>query len=124
MNNKDLQEIRAELAATTPGDWAMYDGYTTALGTFARRIGTIDGGVISPSRFGYNEIEGTKADFEFIARAHNEYIPALVEEVERLREALAGCMLLADDYTHNENERFSKISKRCRDELFAKDGDK
>ncbi|MFA5376905.1 MAG: hypothetical protein WC455_14235 [Dehalococcoidia bacterium] len=38
-------------------------------------------------------------------------------EIARLREALAGCMLLADDYTENRNQRLGLISKRCRDEL-------
>ena len=51
-----------------------------------------------------------------LAGAYAE-IERLRAEVERLREAIAGCLLLADNYTENENVRLALISQRCRDEL-------
>jgi len=44
-------------------------------------------------------------------------------EMNRLRDALAGCMLLADNCTENALTRLALISQRCRDELRLKGGE-
>jgi hypothetical protein len=38
-------------------------------------------------------------------------------EIERLRYGIAGILLLSDDYTRNQNERFAMISTRARKPL-------
>lgn len=63
-----------------------------------------------------DELEGYLDNVEFIfAEALKQYD----DENKRLREALAGIMLLADDMTRNSNERVALISARCREELYA-----
>lgn len=47
-----------------------------------------------------------------------EEIKRILEEKESLRQALAGVLLISDNYTENVNERLSRISARCRRELF------
>jgi hypothetical protein len=63
-------------------------------------------------------------DADFIAHARED-VPALVAEVrrlkaeeQRLKEGLAGVMLLADDMTRDRNERLSGIARRCMRELY------
>lgn len=63
-----------------------------------------------------DELEGYLDNVEFIfAEALKQYD----DENKRLREALAGIMLLADDMTRNGNERMALIAARCREELYA-----
>jgi hypothetical protein len=44
-------------------------------------------------------------------------VNARSSEIIRLRDGIAGILLLSDDYTRNQNERFAMISTRARDLL-------
>lgn len=59
-----------------------------------------------------------KMHIELNIRLQDE-LAAANADVERLRNGLAGVMLLADDYTGNQLERLARIGTRCRKELYG-----
>lgn len=73
MTHKELTEIRARAEAATPGPWIYKNG----------EVENADGGG-GAWIFHDGDYPGTG---DFIAHARND-VPALVDEVERLREAL------------------------------------
>lgn len=78
----DLEAIRARVTAATRGPWhAEYFGKRG----YPQRIGTDDATVVAETFDGGG---GPAANAEFIAHARQD-IPALLAEVQRLRDALA-----------------------------------
>src|SRR5260221_188990 len=92
MTGEELAAIRERAEAATPGPWQCFNGYVRARGTDEDspsdemcmvRIGPAsnEGGI--RAQWG-NDLQASRADAEFIARARED-IPALLAEVERLR---------------------------------------
>lgn len=85
MTNDELNAIKARAAAATPGEWVnMGDG------SFFGDIRTAETFTLIAEM---PELDDRTADFDFIAHARAD-VPALVEEVRRLR---AFCQRLAQE---------------------------
>lgn len=129
----ELQQIRARAEAATPGPWVMVHGddeysmnlYCVAPKSIAHRVDTeeviaLDGVICGtlvqvPKTIGHNHNElnetvGPKweENAEFIAHARTD-IPALLDEVERLRKMVAD---LQDEKQDLEDEAISGVIER------------
>ena len=81
----DLAPIKARLAATTIGVWRITeDYYDGPLYGLSVSVDNSDDSDLLSDGAG-NRCDETRANVEFAAAAHNEDVPALIEEVERLR---------------------------------------
>jgi hypothetical protein len=89
MTNEKLTEIAARCEKATPGSWAVNPGEDyVAAGCWP--IG------MSICKCSHREDDKQQADLEFIAHARND-IPALLDHVRELREALTeGLNVLVD----------------------------
>ncbi|GEM_PF-2276756 len=87
MNKEQLNAIKERVAKATPGEW-FYDSYTVC----TDEIFDGDGGLIETVTIDYADRHGDvhskeETDAQFVAHARQD-VPALIAEVERLREAL------------------------------------
>ena len=80
MRNEELQAIRTRVEATTPGPWVEGDDVETAGEIYAGdpRVPILHGPPFEGPR---------EEDLQFIAHARTD-VPALLAEVERLREMI------------------------------------
>lgn len=80
MTTDDLQAIRDSLAATTPGEWYRVPGANGYV--FRSREPHNANG------FRVDDCRGPGHDAAFIVAAHNQHVPKLLDEVERLTRLL------------------------------------
>jgi hypothetical protein len=83
MTNGELQEIKARVDAATPGPWAV-EVESIRPRVEGERITDAHGHTVC--RFEVNDPPDANATFVFMARVD---VPALLDEVKRLREALS-----------------------------------
>ena len=89
ITDKRLTDIRARLAAATEGPWSVDGPAQCGPGDTLTVYPVEDGGTIAYVRPSWD-------DAEFIAHARED-IPALLAEVERLREELAKARAVTED---------------------------
>lgn len=105
----DIGTLKDLVARTTPGPWKWWTSCSWRRLSSEARGHSQDGGVICPTvsrSDGHPDIIVSDADAAFIA-ASREAVPALIAEIEGLREALALC-----DGVLGETRRLVK-SVRC-----------
>ena len=81
----DLATLTALAQAATPGPWKLYDGWTgDDKITRVVRIGNEEFTVFQTSAGRAHDIEGAKADFEYLAACSPDVILALVNRIKEL----------------------------------------
>ena len=103
----DIEEMRKREQAATPGPWAVFDDYLGLNVRTAGRRATSQSRAEMPELIAHGtstgDVEFDAADAEFIAHARED-VPALLDEVERHREALEA-VKARDDYLITRAER-------------------
>jgi hypothetical protein len=97
MTDEELQAIRARAEAATPGPWTEGAGKVAGGETRELVIGADNRTIIAMAYggFGHPTPDCTRADRAFIAAARTD-VPALLAEVDRLREILTAIIYASD----------------------------
>lgn len=101
MTNEELDAIRERASRASTGPWTIEAGeYTGANWLIASMGGSIDGlfYTVTTDNVHASELKGdARTDAEFVAHARTD-IPALLAEVERLRNQLQARMVLLGEF--------------------------
>lgn len=124
MTTEQLGEIRARYDATTPGVWTWFRSEGDDEYGSVECIVNDKGLEVPDWRVKNSDVY--KADREFLAGAH-QYVPALLEEIERLRAALEEIANLHLKYTFVKTKHYSGVragmARAIAEDTLADDGE-